>query len=218
MCCKRKSENQSGSSQSGNTWISACIQHNCKIPQATPIFSRSINSKKAFFHTVWCKLKSEIQYGGFKRWNITSSACIQHPCKIPEAINMHFEIEKFRWAVSHNANGYQQSKMSDHKPEILISQSVHKIADQFQRLYPCFQGPEIQRNFFLMCDASGRQKSNRVTHQQEILRFVSRHLGFLTYRASHTFMSSSSLKKHRYCRWNFAATMCTVWDVSISGL
>ena len=40
--------------------------------------------------------------------------------------------------------------------------------------------------FFIMYDASGRQKSKMTTHQQEILLFVSRHLGFLTHRASHT--------------------------------
>ena len=41
-----------------------------------------------------------------------------------------------------------------------------------------------------MFDASGRQKYKMATHQQEILMFVSRHLGFLTYRASHTVKNS----------------------------
>ena len=40
--------------------------------------------------------------------------------------------------------------------------------------------------FFIMCDASGRQKSKMATHQQDILMFVSRHLGFLTHHAVHT--------------------------------
>ena len=46
--------------------------------------------------------------------------------------------------------------------------------------------------FFIMCDASGRQKSEMATHQREILMFVSRHLGFLTYLASHTVQNSFS--------------------------
>ena len=48
MCCNRKSEIQNGGSQTGNTYISACIQHNCKIPKATPMFSGKINSRKLF--------------------------------------------------------------------------------------------------------------------------------------------------------------------------
>ena len=44
--------------------------------------------------------------------------------------------------------------------------------------------------FFIICDASGRQKSKMATHQQEILMFVSRHLGFLTWPASHTVKTS----------------------------
>ena len=43
-----------------------------------------------------------------------------------------------------------------------------------------------------MCDASGRQKSKMATHQQEILMFESRHLRFLTYRASYTVENSSN--------------------------
>ena len=41
--------------------------------------------------------------------------------------------------------------MADHKPEMLISKSVCNITAQFQQLYPCFQGPEIQRNYSLLC-------------------------------------------------------------------
>ena len=37
--------------------------------------------------------------------------------------------------------------------------------------------------FYIMCDTSGRQKSKMATHHQEILMFVSCHLGFPTYRA-----------------------------------
>ena len=44
--------------------------------------------------------------------------------------------------------------------------------------------------FFIMCDASGRQKSKMATHKQEILMFVNRHLGFLTWPASHTVKTS----------------------------
>ena len=43
-----------------------------------------------------------------------------------------------------------------------------------------------------MCDASERQKFKMATHQQEILMFVRRHLGFLTYLASHTIKNSSN--------------------------
>ena len=43
-----------------------------------------------------------------------------------------------------------------------------------------------------MCDASGRQKSEMATHQQEILMFETRHFGFLIYRASHTIKNSSN--------------------------
>ena len=60
------------------------------------------------------------------------------------------------------ASGSQKFKVTAHKPEILIFQSVYNIAAQFHRLYPCFQGP---------------------AHQQEILMFMSGLLGFLTYRA-----------------------------------
>ena len=38
--------------------------------------------------------------------------------------------------------------------------------------------------FFILFDASGRQKSKMATHKQEILMFVSRHVGFLTWLAS----------------------------------
>ena len=41
-----------------------------------------------------------------------------------------------------------------------------------------------------MCETSGRQKSKMATHQQEILMFVSRHLGFMTYRASQSVKNS----------------------------
>ena len=44
--------------------------------------------------------------------------------------------------------------------------------------------------FFIICDACGSQKSQMATHQQEILMFESRHLGFLTYRASYTVKNS----------------------------
>ena len=47
------------------------------------------------------------------------------------------------------------------------------------------------KQFFIMFDASGRQKSKIATHQQEILMFVSRYLEFLTYRASYTIKNSS---------------------------
>ena len=41
-----KLEIQDGGSQTGNTYISACIQHNCTIQKAIPMFSRSRNSIK----------------------------------------------------------------------------------------------------------------------------------------------------------------------------
>ena len=108
---------------------------------------------------------------------------------------MYLRLRNFaeRFSILCNANGYQQFKMADHKPEILISQSVCNIAAQFQRLYPCFQGPEIQRNYSLLCVMQAEGRNPRwATHQQEILMFVSRHLGFLTYRASHTIKNSSN--------------------------
>ena len=84
---------------------------------------------------------------------------------------MYFEIEKFpseRFLILCNASGYQQSKKADHKPEILISQSVYNIAAQFQRLYPCFQGPEIQQNYYSLCalQAEGRNPRWRLTNKK----------------------------------------------------
>ena len=46
LWCKRIFKIQDGGSQTGNTYISACIQHNCTIPTAIPMFSRSRNSIK----------------------------------------------------------------------------------------------------------------------------------------------------------------------------
>ena len=48
----------------------------------------------------------------------------------------------------------------------------------------------LTKLFFIICYASGGQKSKMATHQQEILMFVSRHFGFLTYHASHTIKNS----------------------------
>ena len=81
--------------------------------------------------------------------------------------------------------------MADHTPGILKSQSVYNIANQFQRLYPCFQGPGIPQNYSSLCVMQGGwQKSKMATHQQELLMMVSGQLGFLTYRASHTVKNS----------------------------
>ena len=58
--------------------------------------------------------------------------------------------------------------MADHKPEMFISQSVYNIAAQFQRLYPCFQGPQIQRNYSSFCvmPAEGINPRWRVTNKK----------------------------------------------------
>ena len=50
-----------------------------------------------------------------------------------------------------DASGSQKSKMAGSQTEILISQLVHNVATKFQRLYPCFQGLEIQWNYFWYC-------------------------------------------------------------------
>ena len=47
-----------------------------------------------------------------------------------------------------------------------------------------------KKPFLILCDVSGSRKSKMATHQQEILMFVSRRLGFLIYRASHTVENS----------------------------
>ena len=60
-----------------------------------------------------------------------------------------------------DATGSQKSKMADHKPEILISKSVCNITAQFQQLYPCFQGPEIQRNYSLLCVMQAKGRNSR---------------------------------------------------------
>ena len=41
-----QSKIQDGGSQTGSTYISACIKHSCTIPKAIPMFSRSGNSIK----------------------------------------------------------------------------------------------------------------------------------------------------------------------------
>ena len=95
---------------------------------------------------------------------------LQHSCQIPEAINMFFRLKNSeeRFSILCNASRYQQSKMADHKPEILISQSACNIAAQFQRLYPCFHDPEIQRNNSLVCvmQADGRNPRWRLNNKK----------------------------------------------------
>ena len=143
-----------------------------KFQKQLPCFKVDKFKKAIPLHTVWYKRQSEIQDGDFKRGNTNSSTCIiQHSCKFLGTINMYFEVEKSRWAISHtlcNASRYQQSKMADHKPEILISRSVYNIAAQFQRLYPCFQGLEIQGNYSALCVmlAEGRNLRWRLTNHE----------------------------------------------------
>jgi len=49
------------------------------------------------------------------------------------------------WIMS-GVRGAQKSKMAAAIPEVPITRLVDKIATQFQRLIPCFRGPDIIHN------------------------------------------------------------------------
>ena len=171
MWCKRKSEIQNGGSKTGNTYISACIKHSYKIPKkATPMFSRSINSRKIFPILYDASESRKSKMVGLKKeiliaqhvYNIVAKFLRLWTC----ILMLRNSAEWF--PILFNASEYQQSKMADHKLEILISQSIYNIADQFQGLYPCFQSPEIQWNYSSLCvmQKEGRNPIWRLTNKK----------------------------------------------------
>ena len=174
MWYKRKSEILNGGLQTGNTNISAFIQHNCKISKTTPMFSKSINSKKLFHILCDASESRKSENGGFKRGNTNSSACIEHSWNFLETKNMYFEVDKFHWAVSHNVwckhfsanrNGGSQTENTYISVCIQYSCSIPTVIPMFSR------SKNSTKLFFIICDACGSQKSKMATHQREILMF-----------------------------------------------
>ena len=136
---------------------SDCLQDSCIISTALPIFFWSMNLMELFC-SLWCKRKSESQDGASQRGNTNISACILLSCKIPTAKLMFSKLGNSMeiFFILCDASGSQKSKMADHTPEKLISQSVYDIAAQFQRLYPCFQEFSGAILHYVWCKRKGR--------------------------------------------------------------
>ena len=86
----------------------------------------------------WLKLKSQPAYN-------TAAQFLR--------LHSFFKVKKFWRAIPYIVRvkrGRQKCKMgAGSKPEMGISQLVYNMSVQFQRLYPCFHGPEIQEYFVL---------------------------------------------------------------------
>ena len=100
-----------------------------------------------------------------------------------------YKVEKFNEDISNTVWCKQRSEIQDGGSQtgntyisayIQYSCTIPTVVSMFS------WSRNSIRLFSIICDASERQKSKMVTPQQEILMFVSRHLGFLTYLASHT--------------------------------
>ena len=63
---KQNPEFQDGGSQTGNAYISACIQHSCKIPTVIPTFSKAKNWLKLFSTVCDCKVSQKSKMAAHK--------------------------------------------------------------------------------------------------------------------------------------------------------
>ena len=93
-------------------------------------------------------------------FNTCISACSQDSNEISTALPM-FSGSRYQMRIvatlSYQAgiNRKWKSKMVTCKCEMLISQLVHKIARNYQRLYPCFRSQATQRDKWKYCAKSG---------------------------------------------------------------
>ena len=113
------------------------------------MFSRSMNSNKLFPILCHASGSWKSKMAALKEEILIDQHAYNIVAKFPrlETCILRLINSAERFPILFNASLYQQSKMADPKPKILISQSVYNIAVQFQRLYPCFRGQEIQRNY-----------------------------------------------------------------------
>ena len=95
---------------------------------------------------------------------------MQDSCINPTALPTFFRSRNSMklFYILCGASGSHKSKMAVLKEEILISQHLYNIAAKFQRLYPCFQSLEIQKNYSLSCvmQAEGRNPRWRLINKK----------------------------------------------------
>ena len=131
-----------------NTYIPACLQQSCKIPTATLIFSRWINSLKPF--PILCKANRspKSKTAAHKQGKLICQLVYN-----VAALFHRLQTCILRLKIPMSGLPHSVTQVNE-----LISQPVYNIAAQFQQLYPCFQGLEIQRNYSLSCvmQAEGR--------------------------------------------------------------
>ena len=156
---QKKYEFQDGGSQTGNTYIPASIQHaSCKIPTATLIFARWINSMKLF--SLLCKASRS------QKSKMATHKQRKLICQLVYNVAAQFHrLQTCIFGLKNSANRF---------PILCIASERTYISAGIQ--YNCAIPTTIpmfsrSRNstklFFIMCDASWMQNA-------------SRHLGFLT--------------------------------------
>ena len=119
----------------GNSYISACMQRNCKTIMVI---------LKTILYIVLCEQIHKSKMVSQKQQILIS--CIQCSCTIPTSILMFSRSRNSTrlFSILCDASGSQKSEIAAYKPEKLIYQSLYNITGQFQLPHLCFQGPRIQ--------------------------------------------------------------------------
>ena len=113
-----------------------------KIPTATLIFPKWINSMKLF--PILCKASRsrKSKMAAHKHRKLICQLVYNVAGQFQKATDMYFP----GWKIPLGGFPYCVTQAKE-----LISRPVYNIPVQFRQLYPCFQGLEMQRNYSLSC-------------------------------------------------------------------
>jgi hypothetical protein len=135
--------------KTGCTCISAYIQDSKEIPMTNLMFSGFENSM-ALLGRLYLETGSQIFKMALAKPEVPVSQLLYKIAKKFQRLTPCFRGRATQWCYRKRSTSKSEVKNSRWrlpKPDVPLSQLLHKIAKKFQRLTPCFRGRETQWHY-----------------------------------------------------------------------